>query len=63
MAAWELSFAATDRTLGREVAIKVLQECYPAGSVIARRFIDEAQISGQLQHPGIPPVHDLGSFP
>ena len=28
---------ANDRTLGREVAIKVLQECYPAGSVIARR--------------------------
>ncbi len=54
---------ANDRTLGREVAIKVLQECYPAGSVIARRFIDEARISGQLQHPGIPPVHDLGSFP
>jgi eukaryotic-like serine/threonine-protein kinase len=54
---------ANDRTIGREVAIKVLQECYPAGSVIARRFVDEAQISGQLQHPGIPPVHDLGSFP
>ena len=54
---------ANDRTLGREVAIKVLMECYPAGSVIARRFVDEARISGQLQHPGIPPVHDLGSFP
>ena len=54
---------AFDRTLGREVAVKVLQDRYPAGSVIARRFLDEARISGQLQHPGIPPVHDLGSLP
>ena len=54
---------AFDRTLGREVAVKVLQDRYPAGSVIARRFIDEARISGQLQHPGIPPVHDLGTLP
>jgi eukaryotic-like serine/threonine-protein kinase len=54
---------AVDRTLGREVAVKVLQARYSAGSVIARRFIDEARISGQLQHPGIPPVHDLGSLP
>ena len=54
---------AFDRTLGREVAVKVLQDRYPAGSVIVRWFLDEARISGQLQHPGIPPVHDLGSLP
>ena len=29
----------------------------------ARRFVDEARITGQLQHPGIPPVHDLGTLP
>ncbi len=54
---------ARDRTLGREVAVKVLQERFAAGSVIGRRFIDEARIAGQLQHPGIPPVHDLGTLP
>jgi hypothetical protein len=54
---------AHDRTLGREVAVKVLQERFAAGSVIARRFVDEARIAGQLQHPGIPPVHDLGTLP
>jgi tetratricopeptide (TPR) repeat protein len=54
---------AVDRTLGREVAVKVLQERFAAGSVIARRFVDEARIAGQLQHPGIPPVHDLGTLP
>jgi serine/threonine protein kinase len=54
---------ANDRTLGREVAVKVLQKRYSADSIIARRFIDEARISGQLQHPGIPPVYDLGTLP
>ena len=29
----------------------------------ARRFVDEARITGQLQHPGIPPVHELGTLP
>jgi hypothetical protein len=53
---------ATDRTLGRDVAVKVLQERFAAGSLVARRFLDEARIAGQLQHPGIPPVHDLGTL-
>ena len=45
------------------MAVKVLQDRYALGSLVARRFMDEARISGQLQHPGIPPVHDLGSLP
>src|SRR5262249_23061914 len=28
-----------------------------------RRFREEAQITGQLQHPGIPPVHEVGTLP
>ncbi len=27
-----------------------------------RRFVEEAQIGGQLQHPGIVPVYELGAF-
>jgi tetratricopeptide (TPR) repeat protein len=54
---------ATDRVLGREVAVKVLQEKYAADSGTARRFADEARITGQLQHPNIPAVHDLGVLP
>ncbi len=27
-----------------------------------QRFIEEAQIGGQLQHPGIAPVYELGQF-
>ena len=27
-----------------------------------QRFVEEAQIAGQLQHPGITPVYELGQF-
>ena len=27
-----------------------------------RRFVEEAQIGGQLQHPGVVPVYELGTF-
>jgi WD40 repeat protein len=56
-------YRATDATLGREVAVKVLHENYGPDSGVARRFADEARIAGQLQHPAIPPVHDLGTLP
>jgi tetratricopeptide (TPR) repeat protein/tRNA A-37 threonylcarbamoyl transferase component Bud32 len=56
-------YRATDTALGREVAVKVLQERFAADSAVARRFVDEARIAGQLQHPGIPPVHDVGAGP
>jgi serine/threonine protein kinase len=56
-------YRATDTALGREVAVKVLGDKYAPGSGTARRFADEARIAGQLQHPGIPPVHDLGTLP
>jgi tetratricopeptide (TPR) repeat protein len=56
-------FAARDAVLNRDVAVKVLHERYPAGSAVVRRFVEEAKIAGQLQHPGVPPVHDLGALP
>ncbi|HEV3263121.1 MAG TPA: serine/threonine-protein kinase, partial [Gemmataceae bacterium] len=54
---------ATDTTLGREVAIKVLLDRFAPDSGTARRFADEARITAQLQHPAIPPVHDYGQLP
>src|SRR5687767_938541 len=54
---------ATDTVLGREVAVKVLHEKYGPTSGAALRFADEARITGQLQHPSIPPVHDFGLLP
>jgi tetratricopeptide (TPR) repeat protein len=56
-------FRAHDRGLDREIAVKVLQERYPTDGATARRFVDEARITGRLQHPGIPPVHHVGTFP
>src|SRR5262245_24937533 len=56
-------YRATDTVLGREVAVKVLLDKYAPDSGTARRFHDEARIAGQLQHPNIPAVHDLGTLP
>lgn len=56
-------YRARDLTLGRDVAIKLLQDRYASDSPIGRRFADEARITAQLQHPGIPPVHELGTLP
>ncbi len=56
-------YRATDTVLGREVAVKVLQEKFTPASGTARRFADEARITAQLQHPAIPPVHDYGGLP
>jgi hypothetical protein len=56
-------YKARDTVLRREVAVKVLQERFGAVSAAARRFLEEARIAGQLQHPGIPAIHDLGALP
>jgi serine/threonine protein kinase len=56
-------YRARDERLNREVAVKLLREDSPADSAAAARFLAEAQITGQLQHPGIPAVHELGSLP
>jgi tetratricopeptide (TPR) repeat protein/tRNA A-37 threonylcarbamoyl transferase component Bud32 len=56
-------YAARDLALGRDVAVKVLRdECADHASAV-RRFIEEAKIAGRLQHPGVAPIHDLGTLP
>jgi serine/threonine-protein kinase len=49
-----------DADLGREVAMKVLREDRLGDPEVLHRFVEEAQIGGQLEHPGIVPVYDLG---
>jgi serine/threonine-protein kinase len=49
-----------DPELGRDLAVKVLLEGRADDPAVVRRFIEEAQIGGQVQHPGIVPVHALG---
>src|SRR5215471_2644038 len=51
-----------DVDLGRDLAVKVLLEKHAHRPEVARRFIEEAQIGGQLQHPGVVPVYDIGHF-
>lgn len=48
-----------DRDLRRTVAMKVITERRVDRRAMAR-FVEEAQVTGQLAHPGIVPVHDLG---
>ena len=51
-----------DVDLGRDLAVKVLLESHRDKPDLVRRFVEEAQIGGQLQHPGIVPVYELGTF-
>ena len=51
-----------DTDLGRDLAVKVLLDDHKDKPEVIRRFIEEAQIGGQLQHPGIAPVYELGEF-
>jgi serine/threonine protein kinase len=49
-----------DPDLGRDIAMKVLHPGHAGNPGMIQRFIEEAQIGGQLQHPGILPVYELG---
>jgi tRNA A-37 threonylcarbamoyl transferase component Bud32 len=51
--------AARDTQLDRDVAIKRMRASDPNDRQIAR-FLREARVQGQLEHPAIPPVHELG---
>jgi eukaryotic-like serine/threonine-protein kinase len=54
-------YLAEDSDLNREVAVKVLNAA--AGeSALTRRMVREAQIIARLEHPGIVPVHDVGTL-
>jgi serine/threonine-protein kinase len=49
-----------DPDLNRHLALKVLQEEHRDRPERVKRFVEEAQIGAQLQHPGVVPVHELG---
>ncbi len=51
-----------DCELNRDLAVKVLLEKFKDEPEVLRRFFEEAQIGGQLQHPGIVPIYDIGTF-
>ena len=51
-----------DPDLRRDLAVKVLRDDLRDSPEMVRRFVEEAQIAGQLQHPGVVPIHELGTF-
>src|SRR5262249_10026961 len=54
-------YAAEDETLERRVALKVLE--VPGNeSELASRLLREARVLALLEHPGIVPVHDVGTL-
>lgn len=52
-------YKATDKILGRTVALKVIKDEIRSDAEAVNRFIREAQSAGTLQHPGIVTVYDI----
>jgi serine/threonine-protein kinase len=56
-------YRVRDPELNRPLAVKVLRPELHGDPDAVRRFLEEAQVMGQLQHPGIVPVHAVGQLP
>ena len=55
-------FVARDGELNREVALKEIQARHADHPESRARFLREAEITGNLEHPGIVPVYALGQY-
>ena len=55
-------YRVEDATLGRQVALKAIRVIDSSGE-FADRLLREARVIAQLEHPGIVPVHDVGTLP
>lgn len=55
-------YKALDIGFRRRVAIKVLRGKYARNPAFVERFVAEARITGRLQHPGVPPAHQIGTL-
>src|SRR5262245_17621064 len=54
-------YRARDSRLGRDVAIKLIPESFAADASRLQRFEQEARAAGQLNHPNILAVYDVGA--
>ena len=54
---------ARDARIGRDVAMKIVRPGQGSRSDMRSRFLREARVQGQLEHPAIVPVYDLGARP
>ena len=55
-------YAAHDKTLKRDVAVKILREDAVEGLSAARRLEREARAAGRLHHKNIITFHDVGAY-
>jgi serine/threonine protein kinase/tetratricopeptide (TPR) repeat protein len=56
-------YLAEDARIGRKVAVKEMREAARASAGLVRRFKEEAQITGLLEHPNVVPIYELGQLP
>ncbi len=52
-----------DRRIGRLVAVKMLRKDRSDRPELRMRFLREARVQGQIQHPSVVPVYDVGLGP
>jgi eukaryotic-like serine/threonine-protein kinase len=50
---------AVDAELGRAVALKRMQDRFVHDAAAKRRFLNEAELTASLEHPGVVPIHGL----
>jgi tetratricopeptide (TPR) repeat protein len=55
-------YCGLDASLQRPLAVKVLLAEHAGDDELRQRFLKEAQIMGQLQHPGVAPIHEIGEL-
>ena len=53
---------AYDRQLRREVAIKQIKPRWQSNEEARQRFVQEAEVTGKLEHPGVVPVYAMGTW-
>src|SRR5262249_46738585 len=56
-------FVAEDTQLHPEVALQEMLPQHADNAGSRGRFLQEAEVTGRLEHPGIVPVYGLGSYP
>ncbi len=55
-------YLAVQLSVGREVALKVMSPVLNADPIFSERFQREANIVGQLSHPSIVSIYDIGCY-
>jgi len=55
-------YRARDPRLGRDVALKLIPETFAVDAGRVQRFEQEARAAGQLNHPNILAVYDIGVY-